>query len=57
LLLIWPHGLAVPGEIAGLQWLKPLWSISNALPVQRLERCNTKTVKLSGLSQIEPDSD
>jgi hypothetical protein len=31
LLLIWLHGLAVPGEIAGLQWSKPLWSISNGI--------------------------
>jgi hypothetical protein len=57
LLLTWLHGLAAREEIAGLLWSEPLWSIFNALLVQRLERSNTKRVRLSGPSQTEQDSD
>ena len=55
--LTWLHGSAAREEIAGLQSSEPLWSISNAFLVQRLERCNTETERLSGPSQIEQDSD
>jgi hypothetical protein len=55
--LTWLHGLAARVEIAGLRWSERLWSISNALLVQRLERFNTKRARLSGPSQIEQDSD
>jgi hypothetical protein len=55
--LTWLHGLAARGEIVGLLWSEPLWSIFSALLVQHLERFNTKRVRLSGPSQIEHVSD